>query len=65
LAEICKKVISKSQQKILLADSSKYGRMGFAHIADLDSLSTLITDTKLSDANKNKLSELGLNIIRV
>ncbi|MDR1896098.1 MAG: DeoR/GlpR family DNA-binding transcription regulator [Prevotellaceae bacterium] len=65
LAEICKKIMSRSQQSVLLADSSKYGKRGFAFIADLNSLSTIITDTNLSDADKNKLTRFGLNVIRV
>jgi DeoR family galactitol utilization operon repressor len=65
LAEICRKVISNSQQKILLADSSKFGKKGFAYIDDLKNLSTLITDKNLSDNNTVKLSNLGLNIIKV
>jgi len=65
LAEICRKVIANSQQKILLADSSKYGKKGFAFIDDLSSLSTLITDKKISDNDTVKLTNLGLKIIRV
>ncbi|MDR3245067.1 MAG: DeoR/GlpR family DNA-binding transcription regulator [Prevotellaceae bacterium] len=65
LAGICRKVIANSQQKILLADSSKYGKKGFAYIDDLKNLSTLITDKQIADSDAMKLSNLGLDIIKV
>ena len=62
VAEIVKMAASHSEQSLLLADSSKYGRAGFAHIMGLDGLDGIITDGGLPDAARKDLEELGLSV---
>ena len=62
VAEIVQMAASRSEQSLLLADSSKYGRTGFAHIMGLDGLDGIITDLGLSDAARQELEELGLTV---
>ena len=64
LAEICKKMINRSERTILISDISKYNKKGFAYIGELNQLDTLITG-KLPDTGIKELSELGLKIITV
>ncbi|VGO23386.1 Glucitol operon repressor [Pontiella sulfatireligans] len=62
VAEIVKMAASRSEQSLLLADSSKYGRAGFAHIMGLDVLDGIITDTGLPSSASKALEEFGLSV---
>jgi DeoR family galactitol utilization operon repressor len=62
VAEIVKIASSHSGRSLLLADSSKYGRAGFAHIMGLDGLDGIITDRGLPDGARRDLEELGLSV---
>ncbi len=64
LAEICKKMMVRSDRTILLSDASKYNKKGFAHINDLSRLDTLITG-KLPESGVKELSDLGLKIVMI
>lgn len=53
----------RAENLVLLADSSKYGKTGVVTILPLSQINTLITDTGLSDAVKEELSQIPLHII--
>ena len=53
----------RAENLVLLADSSKYGKTGIVTILPLSQINTLITDTGLSDAVKEELSQIPLHII--
>ena len=61
-AEIVKMASSHSEHSLLLADSSKCGRAGFAHIMGLDGLDGVITDDGLPEAARKDLEALGLSV---
>jgi DeoR family galactitol utilization operon repressor len=61
-AEFVKVAAGQSDQSVLLADSSKYGRAGFAEIMELKGIDGIITDTGLPDAARSKLEEHGLPV---
>ncbi len=62
VAEIVKAAARMSDECILLADSSKYGRTGFAHIMELSELDGIITDKGLKAEEKVALEGLGLSV---
>jgi DeoR family galactitol utilization operon repressor len=61
-AEIVKVAAGQSEQSLLLADSSKYGRAGFAHIMGIEGIDEIITDTGLPAEAKAELEENGLAV---
>ena len=56
-ATAARKMAEQAQRTILLADSSKYGRDGFAHIMALKQVSLVVTDHKLGDEHRRLLEE--------
>ena len=54
-----------SEKRILLADSSKYGRAGFALIVPINRMDLIITDDKLAKKEVELLKENGLTIMTV
>jgi DeoR family transcriptional regulator of aga operon len=49
---------------IVVADSSKIGRRGFARISDIGSVSDLVTDAGATDADVRELQRAGLRVHR-
>ena len=64
-AEIVRKMSIQAEETVLVADSSKYGRVGFAKVLPVTAISTIITDNGLSDEALSSLTELGITITRV
>jgi len=62
-AELNQKMIAAAQKTIVLADSSKFGRRGFAKIADLDAVDIIITDAGVSPKIIKKIEDLGIELI--
>ena len=56
-------MIGASQKTIVMADSSKFGRRGFAKIADIDVVDIVITDAGVSPMVVKKLEDLGIELI--
>lgn len=63
LSEVCKKIIERSDNVYLLADSSKYGKVGFSHITKLTSMNTIITSKSLPDFQQKEITDLGVKLI--
>ncbi len=61
-AEIVRKMASLAERTILLADSSKYGRAGFARVLALNEVSLIISDTLLPDRAAAELREAGIEL---
>ncbi len=61
-AEFVKVAADRSDQTVLLADSSKYGRPGFAEIMELEGIDGIITDSGLTKAARKQLEECGLSV---
>jgi DeoR family galactitol utilization operon repressor len=64
-AEVGRKMSENSEKRVLLADSSKYGKAGFALIVPLSRMDLIITDDKLSKKEKELIKENGLTIMTV
>jgi len=61
-AEFVKVAADQSEQSTLLADSSKFGRAGFAQIMELQAIDGIITDSGLPKAARKELEECGLSV---
>jgi DeoR family galactitol utilization operon repressor len=64
-AEVVKRMAAQADETILLADSSKWRRRGFAGVLPLTAVAQVITDTKLSDEAAGEMEELGIRVRRV
>lgn len=53
-------VLQSSSQKILVADSGKFGQVRSSHFCDLSQLDTIVTDTQLSPQWQADLEEAGV-----
>jgi DeoR/GlpR family transcriptional regulator of sugar metabolism len=62
-AELNQKMIKAAQKTIVLADSCKFGRRGFAKIADMEDIDLIITDSKVSPAIVHQIEDLGIDLI--
>ena len=62
-AELNQKMIAAAQKTIVLADSTKFGRRGFAKIADIDAVDLIITDAGISPKTIKKIEDLGIELI--
>ena len=57
--------ISSSSQKILVSDSSKFGRLRSAYFCDLDEIDTIITDHSLPKDWRDELSQRKIELHEV
>jgi DeoR family galactitol utilization operon repressor len=63
--EIAELMVAHARKSVVVADSSKYGKAGFAHILPLESLDVLITDSGLDAKVQARLRKSGLELIVV
>jgi DeoR family transcriptional regulator, aga operon transcriptional repressor len=57
-------LVRAAARVIVVADSSKIGRRGFARISELGAVSDLVTDSEARDADVNELERAGLRVHR-
>lgn len=62
-ATLNQKMMTAAQKIIVLADSSKFGRRGFARICDLADVDMIITDYKISQKDINALEAQGIELV--
>ena len=62
-ATLNRKMMQAAQQTIVLADSSKFGRRGFAKICNVDDIDMLVTDNKIPASARRWLEENGIELI--
>lgn len=62
-AEMIKTMAGQAEQKILLADTSKFGRSGFVSIMPLSAIDTLITGADFPEDSARAISGLGIELI--
>ncbi len=62
-AHLNAKMIKAVQKTIVLADSSKFGKKGFGKICNLEDVDIVITDLGIPEIYKDKLEEMGIEII--
>jgi len=63
--EVKKHMMKRSQQIIVVADSSKFGMVSLLNVCDLDKISMIVTDSKLNEKVKLKFEEQGLEIVNL
>ncbi len=64
-AQLNRIMVERSREVIAVTDSSKLGRHSFSFICDLDVISTIITDSKITPEFEKKLNKKDINIIKV
>lgn len=62
-AELNREMIHTAQKTIVLADSSKFGRRGFARICGMDDVDMIITDAHVSPTIAAAIEELGIDLV--
>ncbi len=64
-AEIVRKMAERSGNTILVADSSKFGKLGFVRVLPVQGVKSLITDRELPNTAEAQLIEAGVEVTRV
>ena len=64
-ARVTNAMMDAATQVILLADSSKYGKVGFGKICDFGRIDILITDTSIPSSVKSRIEDSGVRVITV
>ncbi len=64
-AEIVRRMCAQSDTRVLVVDSSKFGKKGFVKILPLEDIDILITDTGLDPEVAALIEELGVEVHRV
>jgi len=62
-SKIDEDMIERSDEVILLVDSSKFGSPSFVSYAALDAIDTLVTDTDLDTGVRKEYEDLGIKLI--
>ncbi len=62
-AELTKQMMQSSKTHILLCDSTKLGRKGFARICPIEDIDILITDDELPAEGKEHIEAAGVKVI--
>lgn len=62
-ASITQKMIQSAQTSIVLADSSKVGKRGFARICEVGDIDILITDSGMPLETRQRIENMGVKLI--
>lgn len=62
-AQMMAQMIDSAQRTIVVADSSKFGRDAFAHIARLEAIAVLVTDQAPDEELSDALREAGADLV--
>jgi DeoR family galactitol utilization operon repressor len=62
--EIVRRMAERSELVVLVADSSKYGKVGFVRVLPVQGVQRLITDTGLGERAERELAGVGLQVIK-
>ena len=62
IADVCRRMSEQARQTIVLADASKLGRAGFAHIMPVARIDILITDTQAPASEVSLLRKKGVDV---
>ena len=64
-AEIVRKMCEQAEKRVVVVDSSKYGRKGFIKILPIEEIDIIITDSNLPDEAAELLREQGVEVMLV
>lgn len=56
-------MIESAKKVILVADSSKFGKISVTYFASLNEVHTIITDNGIADNYKEAIKDLGIELI--
>lgn len=59
-AEIVRKMAAQAERTVLVADSSKLGKVGFARVVPITAVQIIVTDEGLDSDVRSELEELGI-----
>ncbi len=62
-AELTQQMMRSAAHKIVLCDSSKVGKRGFARICGISDIDILITDDQMTESIKKEIEFLGVKVI--
>ncbi|MBQ9548804.1 MAG: DeoR/GlpR transcriptional regulator [Bacteroidales bacterium] len=62
-ARLTRYMMERAEEKILLADSSKLGRIGFGRICGWNEIDVLVTDSELSPAVLSQIEGAGVRVL--
>jgi DeoR family transcriptional regulator of aga operon len=62
-AEINRAMMKAAQKTIVLADSTKFGKRGFAKICNLEDVDMIITDNWMPQQLRDQIEELGIDLV--
>ena len=62
-AQLSHKMMAASSKTVVLADSSKFGKRGFGHIASLEEVDIVITDDGITKEMRDVIEEAGIELI--
>lgn len=62
-AELNRVMMHAAQKTIVLADSSKFGRRGFAKISNIEDVDMIITDSHVPESICEQVEELGIDLV--
>jgi len=63
IVQLKQTIIKAAKQVIVLADSTKWGRVAFVKVAPISAIHTLVTDTNLPDDARDSVRKQGVNLI--
>lgn len=63
-AHLNKKMIEASQKTIIITDSSKLGKRGFAKIGNMEEIDTIVTDSHITNEDILQLEDLGIKVLK-
>lgn len=64
-AEIVRCMCEQGTRRVLVADSSKYGKQGFVRIFPMDRIDVVITDSDLPGEAAGRLRDMGIEVVMV
>jgi DeoR family galactitol utilization operon repressor len=56
-------LLRSAQEKIVVSEGSKFGRVAFAYVGPIDAVQTVITDKNADQNLVNKLIDKGIKMI--
>ena len=62
-AEINRAMMQTAQKTIVLADSTKFGRRGFAKISNIEDVDIIITDNRLPINMRQQVEAMGIDLV--
>lgn len=63
MASLKRKMISISRHLIVVADSTKIGKVSLVHVANLNEIKTIVTDASISETDAMAIREMGPEVI--